>query len=109
MWVILTLMFLFLLAWAVLATFFLWKFARIILILENDFSDATETLQNAEQTLNACLELPMFFDSPQVQRATMEALDEIRTSKIAIAGLIRKFTQRSKQKYIEVVEVEKEE
>jgi len=109
MWVILTLMFLFLLAWAVLATFFLWKFARIILILENDFSDATETLQNAEQTLNACLELPMFFDSPQVQRATMEALDEIRTSKIAIAGLIRKFTQRSKQKYIEEVEVEKEE
>jgi hypothetical protein len=109
MWVILTLMFLFLLAWAVLATFFLWKFARIILILENDFSDATETLQNAEQTLNACLKLPMFFDSPQVQRATMEALDEIRTSKIAIAGLIRKFTQRSKQKYIEVVEVEKEE
>lgn len=108
MLIFLTLISLFLLAWAIIATFFLWKFARIILILENDFSEVTETLQDAERTMTACLELPMFFDSPEVQRATSEALDSIRAAKVSVAGMIRKFTQRSKQKYIEVLDAEKE-
>ena len=108
MWVVLSLVILFLLGWAVTATFYLWKFARIILILENDFSEATETLQDAERTMTECLELPMFFDSPEVQRATMEALDSIKTAKFSVAGMVRKFTQRSKQKYIEVIESAKE-
>lgn len=109
MWFVLTLVILVLLGWAVTATFYLWKFARIILILENDFSDVTESLQDAEKTMTTCLELPMFFDSPDVQRATMEALDSIRTAKVGVAGMVRKFTQRSKQKYIEVVESAKDE
>ena len=109
MWFVIVLVFLILLAWAVTATFYLWKFARIMLILENDFSEATETFQDAEQTLTECLEMPMFFDSPDVQRATVNALDGIRTSKVALAGLIRKFTQRSQQKYIEVVESAKDD
>lgn len=108
MWVILTLLFVFLFCWALTATFYLWKFVRIILILETDFSEATETLQDAERTLMACLELPMFFDSPDVQRATMDALDSIRASKVSVAGMVRKFTQRSKQKYIEVVQSTKD-
>lgn len=99
---------LFLLTWATTATFYLWKFARIILILENDFSEVTETLQDAEKTMTNCLELPMFFDSPSVQAATIEALNGIRVAKIAVAGMVSKFTQRSRQKYIEVVETEKE-
>ena len=51
----------------------------------------------------------MFFDSPEVQRVTMNALEGIKASKVAVAGLVRKFTQRSQQKYIEVVEVAKDE
>lgn len=108
MWFLELLLILFLLGWAVTATFYLWKFARIILILENDFSETTEALQDAERTMNYCLELPMFFDSPNVQQATSEALDSIRVAKVSVAGLVRKFTQRSKQKYIEVIETEKE-
>jgi hypothetical protein len=50
----------------------------------------------------------MFFDSPEVQRATSEALDSIRAAKVSVAGMVRKFTQRSKQKYVEVLDVEKE-
>jgi len=95
--------------WAVTATIFLWKFAKIILIIENDLSNAIEVLQDAEKTMNDCLELPMFFDSPQVQMATKEALDQIRVAKVAVAGLVTKFVAQSKQKYIEVVEdVERE-
>lgn len=103
MWALIIIAFL-LTCWAVVATYYLWKFVRIIIILENDFTEATETLQNAEQTLKACLDLPMFFDSPEVQRVTVQALDSIKIAKVAVAGLVRKFTERSKQKYIEVIE-----
>lgn len=96
-------------AWASFATYFLYRFARIILILENDFSEATEVLQNAEKTIVNVLEMPMFFDSPEVQKATVEALEGIKTAKIAVAGLVTKFTQRSKQKYTEITEVAREE
>jgi hypothetical protein len=109
MLILLFLFCLFLLALLVVAAIYLWRFARILLILENDFSEATETLQDAEQTLGACLDLPMFFDSPEVQKATMEALEGIKASKVAVAGLVRKFTQRSKQKYVEVVEVARDD
>ena len=102
------LLLLLLLAWAVAATFYLWRFARIILILENDFSEATEVLQNAENSLEEVLAVPMFFDSPEIQKAALEGMDTIRTAKLAFAGLIRKFTQRSRQKYIEVLDDSKE-
>lgn len=99
----------FVLIWAGVATYYLWHFARIILILESDFSEATDSLQNAEQTLDGLLQLPMFFDSPEVQKATMNALDGIRTAKISVAGLVRKFTERSKQKYVEIIETTQDE
>lgn len=86
------------------ALFYLWRFARILLILENDFSEATEVLQEAEQGLEQCLALPMFFDSPEVQKATLHALEGVKASRVALAGLVRTFTQRSKQKYIEVID-----
>lgn len=106
---LLILLLLIVLAWAVAATFYLWRFARIILILENDFSEATEVLQNAEDALEACLEIPMFFDSPEIQRAALEGMDTIRVAKLGFAGMIRKFTQRSRQKYVEVVDDAKDD
>jgi hypothetical protein len=98
-----------LVVWSVVASIYLYRFARIILILENDLSEATEVLQDAEKTLINVLELPMFFDSPEVQRATVDALEGIKTAKLSVAGLVTKFTQRSKQKYVEFVEVAREE
>jgi hypothetical protein len=98
-----------LLAALTVAVFYLWRFANIILLLENDFSDAVEVFQNAEENLESCLSQPMFFDSPQVQMATMEALIGVRASKVAIGKLVHKFTLRSKQKFVDVVEEKKEE
>jgi len=89
--------------------FYLWRFASIILILENDFSETTEVLQEAEKAIEDCLVLPMFFDSPQVQQATINALEGVKAAKVAVAKMVVKFTQRSKQKYIEVHEVAREE
>lgn len=87
----------------VVALFYLWRFANIVLVLEDDISDAREVFLSAEESLESCLSQPMFFDSPQVQMATMEALLGVRASKVAIGKLIHKFTLRSKQKF-DVVE-----
>lgn len=88
------------------SVYYLWKFARVILILQDDFSETTEALQDAEQAISDCLATPMFFDSPQVQQATMNALEGVKAAKVAVGKMVAKFTQRSKQKYVEVVEKE---
>lgn len=93
----------------VVALFYLWRFANIILVLENDFSDAVEVFRGAEQSLESCLSQPMFFDSPQVQMATMESLLGVRASKVAIGKLVHKFTLRSKQKFDVVEERESDD
>lgn len=90
------------------ALFYLWRFANIILLLENDFSEALGVFREAEENLEDCLSQPMFFDSPQVQAATMEALLGIRASKVAVGKMIHKFTLRSKQKFVDIVEDDKE-
>lgn len=90
------------------ALFYLWRFAKIILILENDFSEATDTLQTIENTLEDLLNIPMFFDSPDHQRLAFDAIETVKISKVSLAGLIRKFTQRSRQKYIEEIEDSKD-
>jgi hypothetical protein len=91
------------------ALFYLWRFANIILLLENDFSDAVEVLQSAEVSIEDCLSQPMFFDSKHVQAATMDALLGVRASKVAIGKLVHKFTLRSKQKFVDIVEEQKED
>ena len=91
-----------------IAGFYLWRFARIILILQDDFSETTEALQDAEHSLGECLALPMFFDSPEVQRATINALESVKVTKVVFGKMVAKFTQRSKQKYVEVVETTRE-
>jgi len=90
------------------ALYFLWNFARIILILQDDFSETTEILQDAETAIDECLALPMFFDSPAVQQATINALEGVKTAKLAVGKMVIKFTQRSKQKYIEIVDVSRD-
>lgn len=91
-----------------LASFYLWKFVRIILILETDFSKATEVLHDSEKTMEELIALPLFYESPEVQQAANEALKSVKSSKVAIGGLVHKFTQRSKQKYVELVEAPSE-
>lgn len=94
-----------------LAAYHLLKLARIIMILEDDLSESIESLQASEQTLEELLKMQMFFDSKEVKLAVMEAMQDVKIAKHAMTGLIRKFTQRSKQKYVsvKVVEDEREE
>lgn len=90
----------------IVSIYYLLRFAKIILILEDDLSEAIETLTKSEQTLNQILSMRLFFDSPEVKMVVMDAMQDIKLCKIAVEGVIRRFVQRSKQKYVKVVEVE---
>lgn len=98
-----TLVILFLL---ITSIFYLIRFARIIMIIEDDFSDAIEALEDTERTLEKILGMRLFFDSKEVQMVVQEAMAEVKNNKIAVNRVALKFVDRSKQKYNMVVEEE---
>ena len=98
-----TLVILFLL---ITSIFYLIRFARIIMIIEDDFSDAIEALEDTERTLEKILGMRLFFDSKEVQMVVQEAMAEVKNNKIAVNRVALKFVDRSKQKYNVVVEEE---
>lgn len=86
--------------------FYLIKFARIIMILEDDFSDAVDSLGDVETQLEKILGMQMFFDSPEVKVVVQEAMSKVKESRSTVNKLIQKFVQRSKNKYVVVMEEE---
>lgn len=86
--------------------FYLIRFARIIMILEDDFSDAIEAFEETEKSFEKILEMRLFFDSREVQMVVQEVMSEIRANKVAINRIAMRFVERSKQKYTVVVEEE---
>lgn len=86
--------------------FYLIRFARIIMIIEDDFSDAIEALEDTEKALEKILGMRLFFDSKEVQMVVQEAMSEVKNNKMAVNRVALKFVDRSKQKYNVVVEEE---
>ncbi len=88
------------------AIYYIIRFARIIMIIEDDFSDAIEALEDTEKTLEKILGMRLFFDSKEVQIVVQEAMAEVKKSKMSVNRVALKFVERSKQKYTVVVEEE---
>ena len=89
-----------------MSVFYLIRFAKIILIIEDDFSDAVEAFANTEELLTKILEMKMFFDSKEVQLTVHQVLNEVRENKVAINRMALRFVERSKQKYVTIIEEE---
>lgn len=88
------------------SVFYLIRFARMIMIIEDDFSDAIEALEDTEKTLEKILGMRLFFDSKEVQIVVQEAMAEVKKSKMSVNRVALKFVERSKQKYTVIVEDE---
>lgn len=83
--------------------YYLVRFARIIMILEDDFSESVQDLRDCEATIGNLLSMQMFFDSKEVKLAVMDALEGVKAARMSVMKMVRKFTERSKQKYIKVL------
>ena len=88
------------------AIFYLIRFARIIMIIEDDFSDAIEALEDTEKALEKILGMRLFFDSKEVQMVVQEAMSEVKNNKMSLNRVALRFVERSKQKYTVIVEEE---
>lgn len=85
------------------------RWAQIIFILEDDLSDAIEIHERTVQTLEALRKTPLFSDSPEAMSAVNEAMENVKVCQIATQKLINNFTQRSKQRYVRLIEDEGED
>lgn len=84
------------------------RWAKIIFILEDDLAEAIEIHERTAKTLESIIKTPMFFDNPQVKAAVDEAMENVKVCQTATHKLIQNFTQRSKQRYVRLVD-EKDE
>ena len=90
-------------------TFHAIRWARIIFILEDDLAEAIEVHERTAKALEEILKTPMFFDNPQVKAAVDEAMENVKMCQTATHKLIQNFTQRSKQRYVRLVDQDEEE
>lgn len=86
------------------ASFYLWKFAKIIMIFEDDLSEAINSLNEVEDSINKVLSMQMFFDSPEVKQAVQKVLEQIKLCRLSMQKVVQRFTARSKQQYVTVWE-----
>lgn len=88
------------------AVFYLWKFAKIIMVFEDDISDTLDALGSVENAIIGILQMQLFFESPEVKKAVQNVLDEVKICRSVVNQMIQKFTARSKQKYVLVRETD---
>lgn len=92
-----------------IAGIFLLRFARIIFVFEDDLSEAIQAFNSCEESFEKIINKKFLFDSPELKPVIMDAMMDIKACKFVVNNLTKKFTQRSKSKYVEQVIQEEEE
>lgn len=82
------------------------KFAKIIMLLEDDLSDAADTHRSTADVLLRFSELQVYTDSPEIAKKLNQCREELQMSSMATEKLANTLTARSKQKYIRFEEEE---
>lgn len=72
------------------------------MVFEDDLEESMEAMNNIDKSMKGLLEMQMFFDSPEIKNAVRGVLEEVTLTRAILNLTIRKFTDRSKQKYITV-------
>lgn len=81
------------------AIFYLIRFARIILLVEDEISDAIAVHERTVQTLDALLASPMYSDSPAINQSIRNALDDVTICRAATHRIVDSFTRFSDKQY----------
>jgi hypothetical protein len=85
---------------SIYVTYKAYHWAKIVMIVEDDLSDAIQTLNDTEETMNKLLSMQLFFDSPEVKMMVEASLSEVKMAKFEVNKVTQKFVQKSKQKYV---------
>lgn len=104
--VIFTLLFLILLGIASVAIFYVFKFGRIIMTMEDELLNALEVHNRSVQTFDKLLALPMFTDSPQTLKILNEALEDIKICRGATLSIANTFEKIGNGEYSKIEYIE---
>ena len=66
-----------------LSLFFMFKFGRILIKIEDNLETAVDRLDNSQQTITDILEIPVFYDSIEIK----SVLNEIERSRDTIINV----------------------
>jgi hypothetical protein len=84
--------------------FYAVRWANIIFMLEDDLAEAIDIHERTVSVLEAIIKTPLFFDSPEIKIAVNEAIENVKICQTATQKLVQNFTQRSKQRYIRLID-----
>jgi hypothetical protein len=77
--------------------FYNWKFANILLKLQDEIEDSLEILDVKYNSISKILDIPLFFDSPQV-RAVLEDIKSSRDAILVVANNLAKIEEDKRGK-----------
>lgn len=89
------------------ALYYLFRFVRIIMAIEDTLANGLETFERTQASLEELLKMQMFFESKEVQYTVKSALADVNLCKTDVVKVINDFTRLSKQQY-EMVRVDED-
>jgi hypothetical protein len=92
---------------AILA-YYLYKFISIIMTFEDDIADALESLQTVEASMEKLNDVKMFYEDDTIKSLVNDVLDHVKLSRHYVNWMAKRFTDRSKQRYVTVDPTETE-
>ena len=87
---------------------YLFKFIKIIMTFEDDLADAQEALKTVETALGKLEEIKMFYEDDTIKDFVSEVLDYVKIARHYVNWMSKRFTDRSKQRYVTVEPTEEE-
>lgn len=84
------------------------QLAKVIMVVEDELSQALDAFEDVEDSLEGFLQLKLFFDNQELQAVVKEAKDDVTVAKVSVSRLISRFVEFSKEKFVveEVDEME---
>lgn len=76
------------------AGYFLWKFSNVILRIEDEIENALDVLDERYRSISKVLEIPIFFDSPEIKRV-VEDVKGSREAILRVANSIAKIEEET--------------
>ena len=71
-----------------ISLYYNFKFAKIILKMEDEIGNCLDIIDEKYRSLSKILEIPIFFDSPQVRKV----IDDIRVARSSLLNIANKLT-----------------
>ena len=81
----------------IISLYYNFKFANIIIKMEDEIGDSLDIIDDKYRSISQILEIPLFFDSPQVRKV----LDDIRSARNSLLIIANKLASIDQKENID--------